>query len=521
MVSALWKACSQGDLDVVNAELAAENVDLEIKDHTGSTPLIEAIKNGHAEIVKVLLDKGADPTNASSQGLPETFTSDQGILGMLNFARSKHSQESATSQTNGYEGNNASAYAPPANYPFFASLNGVPPPDMYYPPPMANGPRHNNLPPPEVASAIPCRYFPACRYGAACLFRHPQAPYYQAPPAPYPNSYEHVPPPQPYAPTYYPVSPPSFPPQQGPPMPMPVHGPPTSEMMPPPPPGHFSPTGAPAMPYGPISPIMYSHGSLPMPIPSMPTSQSPPSFNPASPSAAPNGFPNGHVAPYSPVNGAVYPDAAVAPQPNSQADAPRQDGSMGNRRGTGRRGSFARSKQTPPCIFFPTGRCKNGDECRFPHIMPPEGVAPPTSFPTRGGGPRPRGQSNGNGYAGLDEKMANMSLNGHSGPNSRGRGGKPSANGHKRAVFPLKQRVPNADEFPVLNGTTTPPLRVNGNGPTAAQILQAPRPIRTNGSQAATPRNSSPDRLQEPNGTVEPAPLTFASVATPDVAVSA
>ena len=37
--------------------------------------------------------------------------------------------------------------------------------------------------------------------------------------------------------------------------------------------------------------------------------------------------------------------------------------------------------------------------------------------------------------------------------------------------------MPNADEFPVLGGSTTPP-QVNGhsthNGPTAAQILQAP-----------------------------------------------
>jgi hypothetical protein len=49
-----------------------------------------------------------------------------------------------------------------------------------------------------------------------------------------------------------------------------------------------------------------------------------------------------------------------------------------------------------------------------------------------------------------------------------------------------KQRVPNADEFPVLGGSTTPPARspaasvnghVNGHsGPTAAQVLQAAPP---------------------------------------------
>ncbi|KAJ7070805.1 hypothetical protein C8F01DRAFT_1244506 [Mycena amicta] len=391
---------------------------------------------------------------------------------------------------------------------------------------MPNGQtRHNNLPPPEVASAIPCRYFPACRYGSGCLFQHPQTPYFQgAIPQPYPNSYEQIPQ-QPYAPTYYPVSPPSFPPpvngqppQQGPPMSM--HGPPASDM------GHFSPN------YGPISPIMYSHPGhmsippLPPLHPGAPTPQSPPAaFNPSSPLQ-----PNGHVAPYSSVNGAVYSDMSKSSQLNAQLDAagPRQD--MANRRGTARRGSFARSKPIPPCMFFPLGRCKNGDDCRFPHIMPQDGVPVPMPFyPSRGGGPRSRGQSNG--YAAIDEKMANLSLgqNGHSGATLRGRGGKPAVNGvNKRTAFPVKQRVPNADEFPVLGGATTPPIRVNGgfvngHGPTAAQILQGPRPVWGNSSQAATPRNASPEHNQEANSVAEVLPLSFASVATAgtDVAVAA
>ncbi|KAF7311083.1 Glycerol-3-phosphate dehydrogenase [NAD(+)] [Mycena chlorophos] len=523
MVSALWKACSQGDLDAVNTALAAQNVDLEIKDHTGSTPLIEAIKNGHTEVVKVLLDKGADPTNASSQGLPETFTSDQGILGMLNFARSKHSQDTAAPQENGYEANDTSAYAPPANYPFYPSINGAPPPDMFYAPPMVNGHRPSNMPPPEVTGRIPCRYYPACRYGAACAYQHPPAQYYPGQhPAPF-TSYDQMPQ-QPYAPTYYPVSPPSFPP------PPPLQMAPSSEM---PPQGHFSPTGAPVpMPYGPMSPVMYSHpGPIGLPpLPAGPTPQSPP-FNPSSPPAS---HPNGHVGPFPPSNGPIYPDAARSPQLNPQPDAAVSRGPDGARRGGLRRGSFVRAKQPPPpCIFYPMGRCKNGDECRFPHIMPQDGVPPPAPFHSRGGAPRPRASINGNGYAALDEKMAHLSLNGHSG-SLRGRGGRPNANGHvgKRAPIPMKQRVPNADEFPVLGGgSTTPPTRVNGgfvngNGPTAAQVLQAPRPFRTNASsQAATPRNISPERVPETNGVPasESLPLSFASVATAstDVTVSA
>jgi ankyrin repeat protein len=78
MVSPLWKACSAGDLqNVIELLKEASSIDIEIKghfaflrkfnlklnihlypDHTGSTPLIEAIRNGHIEVVRALLDKG-------------------------------------------------------------------------------------------------------------------------------------------------------------------------------------------------------------------------------------------------------------------------------------------------------------------------------------------------------------------------------------------------------------------------------------------------------------------------------
>lgn len=51
------------------------------------------------------------------------------------------------------------------------------------------------------------------------------------------------------------------------------------------------------------------------------------------------------------------------------------------------------------------------DDCRFPHVMP-EGSAPhyQGNFPTRGGGPRPRGISNGNTYKMIEEKFAAMAV---------------------------------------------------------------------------------------------------------------
>jgi hypothetical protein len=78
----------------------------------------------------------------------------------------------------------------------------------------------------------------------------------------------------------------------------------------------------------------------------------------------------------------------------------------------------------------------------------------------------------------------------------------------KAATFRHQQRVPNADEFPVLAGSTTPPNRLNGlnghmfngngqHGPTAAQVLQAPAPPRKDGSKESSTRGTSPDPIRE------------------------
>jgi len=81
-------------------------------------------------------------------------------------------------------------------------------------------------------------------------------------------------------------------------------------------------------------------------------------------------------------------------------------------------------------------------------------------------------------------------------------------NGHKKAGSfkpQPQQRVPRADEFPVLAGTITPP-RVNGtghNGPTAAQVLQAPPPVRKEGSKESSTRGTTPDLTQGNTDTVK------------------
>ena len=156
----------------------------------------------------------------------------------------------------------------------------------------------------------------------------------------------------------------------------------------------------------------------------------------------------------------------------------------------------------------------------------------------------PNGQANGfarphNGYK-----------NGY-GPSKRPMNGHSHGYGHREPQQP-RQRVPSADEFPVLAGSTTPPARspaaLNGisNGPTAAQVLQAPAPAKklsskapstTRGSENGTDRASSPSENgsdasahAKPNGvngvngisvSKSPAPVTeakpplsFAAVAT-------
>lgn len=148
-------------------------------------------------------------------------------------------------------------------------------------------------------------------------------------------------------------------------------------------------------------------------------------------------------------------------------------------------------------------------------------------FSARGGGPRPRGgPPNGHAFKVIEEKFAAMAVqqqdaqaqrNGVEGSSrshssdggGRQRGNKPNGivNGarvDKRP--PTKQRVPNADEFPVLTGSTTPPSRspgLNGSlsghsGPTAAQVLQAPPPPRRDSGRESTTRSESPETQTKP-----------------------
>jgi len=64
-----YRAADAGDLGRVNEVLTAGNVDVNVLDSKGRSPLILAITRGHAEIVKALLAHGADPNKADGHGV--------------------------------------------------------------------------------------------------------------------------------------------------------------------------------------------------------------------------------------------------------------------------------------------------------------------------------------------------------------------------------------------------------------------------------------------------------------------
>ncbi|KAJ8083773.1 hypothetical protein PM082_002539 [Marasmius tenuissimus] len=105
MVSALVAAAAEGRRENV-LEILSENTSIDINgkgnvrsskrlvqrrdaqeftnliaDEQGATAIVEAVKNGHVEVVRVLIEKGADPTLAFE------YTQDPSMLELLNQNR--------------------------------------------------------------------------------------------------------------------------------------------------------------------------------------------------------------------------------------------------------------------------------------------------------------------------------------------------------------------------------------------------------------------------------------------------
>ena len=59
-VAALFRATREGNVDMVRSLLASPGVDVNARDETGSTPLLEAARYGHDNICRILIAAGAN-----------------------------------------------------------------------------------------------------------------------------------------------------------------------------------------------------------------------------------------------------------------------------------------------------------------------------------------------------------------------------------------------------------------------------------------------------------------------------
>lgn len=329
-------------------------------------------------LLKSVSLSGADPTNASKDGRPETYTSEPAILNLLQAALSKSTsvpppQSPYLHDTS--DGTDKHFYTqppPPPDYIYYPPMN----PSMnegpvyFLPPPASGGPVPSNngighLPPPEIARMIPCRYFPACRYGSQCIFLHPQDPYYQGAMPPYPpydpmsNPYGH----------YYPPPPPFQQPLTMPPASALHNRSPSDVVSPVQPP--FSPNGSAPPPSNYAPPIYPPPGqlSVPYPIPQPPPQphlhldhQSPNVYD-APPIVTPYPLPpDGPYHSQRPLPNGHFTDPIVGNAGETLTENTTHlngvNGINHHRRGSTRHLSFGSRK--PPCLFFPSGRCKNG-----------------------------------------------------------------------------------------------------------------------------------------------------------------
>lgn len=555
--------------------------------------MLQAIYGGQVEVVRELMLAGAYPP-------PPTVTSDPAILSIL-YPQQPYGAI-PTEQVPG-QGNGEAPQFHPAMHQAHHSLSGEG---------HARQGHEHKLPPIEVSKMIPCRNFPNCRYGDACIFQHPVpvagngAPFY---PSAFPN--EFIPG---FNPAFMPAA---FP--QGVPMPQMFY-----PQFPPVPP-HMA--GGPFVPMDSSAP--QARGPSPHSSTFVPFAQpsngsqvnghaSPQTANPAldvTTDAAKVDTPEGEAAVVESAEAGSTPAMTNGAVPAPQL-APRQSAAMGfpgqipfytgnnagfepRRNSHMKKMSFSAKNsgnvnaraavlgtwtngQPPPCVFFQNSKCRNGEMCKFPHIGP-EGtdvrhpdvingtLAPaPISLgnPFRGIRGRAMGMANGGHYdrhqhvqamkaqaaaarnasaytngeesaapaevAGqedaaqeskandetssnetkVDERAVDVSASQaksmatRSVPNTRagspnstfgnfrnGRAGRTTQqNGRdnsRSTSIPagqreVKQKLPSADDFPALSGSTGSLLGESAvlvkpaafNGKTAAQVLSAPAPVK-------------------------------------------
>lgn len=233
------------------------------------------------------------------------------------------------------------------------------------------------------------------------MFAHPQGPYFQGPlppPAQYPTPYDPMAP-SPYSNGYYTVPQPGYSPNGLPPNSLNPLSPPPAVAQPPTPQQNHVQVGAEV-----VSPLQapYAPPNAPQPVPytlPVPGGYPPSGHLPPIPVGMPPlPPPQQQMPPLPPANGVIYQPTSPVIQPQShrrnssvihpqsgipaniapsdnminqgQHMAPQQDGYMPGarihrdnlhgRRGSVRRLSTMGPNRKPPCLFFPSGRCRNG-----------------------------------------------------------------------------------------------------------------------------------------------------------------
>ncbi|KIR75705.1 hypothetical protein I310_00402 [Cryptococcus deuterogattii CA1014] len=554
-VDDLHAACVEGNLQDVRALLSKGTDRLETLDvNSGCTPIVLAIRANHHDIVRELLAAGAiiPPPGLTNDPLMLSILYPQPVYGMPPQFMSIPPQDFYP-QPNYFPSQNSETQQFPLRKDSASAPNG-------------NG-SASNLPPAEVSKSIPCRNFPNCKYGNACVFLHPRpAPFYPGPGQNgfAPQGYEGYPP---YPPAPAPYFMPngnnfqSFASSEAQPQVSdnaeagaqldnaPIAAVPT--------PNGAAPVSVPAPPHVPsaVAPV-FIPGYQPA---DMMGSPPPPPFglSPMSPSMLGSSLPSIPPAEVffatSPTNGFMPPVPMTGPHARRQSfgQGP-QFGGQGKPFGHGKKPSFSSGKpwtgnrpaggkfgnwkdgNPPPCAFFSQGNCRNGEFCKFPHLdadgndcqaptstelndeakpavedeapaaeaekqevdsVPAATTSPAvTVLPAKPAVTMPtllrsasqpgvqRVHANGVPSRSHSPAPSNVSFHGNGHPRRAGR--VPNVNGTRSSSSgPEKkpaQRVPKPDEFPVLGTPTSekkePVWGVFGK--TAAQVLQAPAPVK-------------------------------------------
>lgn len=474
----IFQACEQGDVNVVRMLLDEQPGLVHTVDSSDNTPLTHALQRGNVDIVRELIARHADPRKAQ-----------------VSVAQTEQNAEAfslvreASLRADTLMANQQKA---PTEVPTSSENTNAPP---------------ANLPPPEIARMIPCKFFPNCRYGERCIFQHPIS---------MPLNTQDG--------TFYPTPPGVF-----------FAAPNGMPLQPPP-----SPYGVPA-PYMDMSQPMFQvpFGATGMPM------------YPTPMNAIPGATENNGV-PDSTKESSPEAEASNQPQAENQAteaagsttDATTQTISSNKKAGKTPRHDTAQRGRTngvrPSCAFFARSACRYSNECRFPHVLPDGTDArnipsdqdaklnKNTARRTNQSSDRRNSDGDGSSSGSMtpQTKKGNIARRPNNANHVRGKGSRrgPAQPSHSSRKTPA-QRVPNSDEFPALpGGTPSEPTTVQNKSYKAnfSAILSAPAPpkpakapITDNQSKPSPPKTTAEEPEMEQNN------ATDSSISTRDFAAVA